>query len=59
MVPAVADDGDLGFDAILVRLREVVQRLEDPGLEDLVRRRVAEKLLRAEEQVKEFIGERS
>jgi Fe-S cluster assembly protein SufD len=38
---------------------EVVQRLEDPGLEDLVRRRVAEKLLRAEEQVKEFIGERS
>jgi Fe-S cluster assembly protein SufD len=38
---------------------EVVQRLEDPGLEDLVRRRVAEKLLRAEEQVREFIGERS
>jgi Fe-S cluster assembly protein SufD len=38
---------------------EVVQRLEDPGLEDLVRRRVAEKLLRAEDQVKEFIGERS
>jgi len=38
---------------------EVVQRLEDPGLEDLVRKRVAEKLLRAEDQVKEFIGERS
>ena len=38
---------------------EVVQRLEDPGLEDLVRRRIAEKLQGAEEQVKEFIGERS
>ena len=32
MVRAVADDGDLGFDAILVRLREVVQRLESGEL---------------------------
>jgi FeS assembly protein SufD len=38
---------------------EVVQRLDDPGLEDLVRRRVAEKLHGAEEQVREFIGERA
>jgi Fe-S cluster assembly protein SufD len=38
---------------------EVVQRLEDPGLEDLVRRRVAEKLRGAERQVAEFIGERA
>jgi Fe-S cluster assembly scaffold protein SufB len=38
---------------------EVVQRLEDPGLEDLVRRRVAEKLKGAEDQVREFIGERA
>ena len=38
---------------------EVVQRLEDPELEDLVRRRVAEKLHGAEEQVREFIGERA
>ena len=38
---------------------EVVQRLEDPGLEALVRRRVAEKLKGAEEQVREFIGERA
>jgi Fe-S cluster assembly protein SufD len=38
---------------------EVVQRLEDPGLEELVRRRIADKLRGAEEQVKEFIGERS
>ncbi len=38
---------------------EVVQRLDDPGLEDLVRRRVAEKLQGAEEQVREFIGERA
>jgi Fe-S cluster assembly protein SufD len=38
---------------------EVVQRLEDPGLEQLVRRRVAEKLLGAEEQVRDFIGERA
>jgi Fe-S cluster assembly scaffold protein SufB len=37
---------------------EVVQRLEDPGLEALVRRRIAEKLRGAEEQVEEFIGER-
>ncbi len=37
---------------------EVVQRLDDPGLEELVRRRIAEKLRGAEEQVKEFIGER-
>jgi len=32
MVRAVADDADLGFDAILVRLREVVQRLESGEL---------------------------
>ena len=38
---------------------EVVQRLEDPGLEELVRRRVAEKLARAADQVREFIGERA
>ena len=38
---------------------EVVQRLEDPGLEELVRRRIADKLRGAEDQVKEFIGERS
>jgi len=38
---------------------EVVQRLDDPGLEELVRRRIADKLRGAEEQVKEFIGERS
>jgi Fe-S cluster assembly scaffold protein SufB len=38
---------------------EVVQRLEDEGLEALVRRRVAEKLRGAEEQVAEFIGERA
>jgi Fe-S cluster assembly protein SufD len=38
---------------------EVVHRLEDPGLEDLVRRRVAEKLSAAEDQVAEFIGERA
>jgi Fe-S cluster assembly protein SufD len=38
---------------------EVVQRLEDPGLEQLVRRRIADKLRGAEEQVREFIGERS
>jgi Fe-S cluster assembly protein SufD len=38
---------------------EVVQRLDDPGLEELVRRRIADKLHGAEEQVKEFIGERS
>jgi len=38
---------------------EVVQRLEDPGLEALVRRRIADKLKGAEEQVREFIGERA
>jgi FeS assembly protein SufD len=38
---------------------EVVQRLEDPGLEELVRRRIAEKLRGAEQQVAEFIGERA
>jgi Fe-S cluster assembly protein SufD len=37
---------------------EVIQRLEDPGLEALVRRRIAQKLAGAEEQVAEFIGER-
>jgi Fe-S cluster assembly protein SufD len=38
---------------------EVVQRLEDEGLETLVRRRIAEKLKGAEDQVREFIGERA
>ena len=38
---------------------EVVMRLDDPGLEDLVRRRISEKLAAAEDQVKEFIGERA
>jgi Fe-S cluster assembly protein SufD len=38
---------------------EVVHRLDDPGLEALVRRRIAEKLDAAEEQVAEFIGERA
>ena len=38
---------------------EVVQRLDDPGLEELVRRRIAEKLRGAEQQVREFIGERA
>ena len=38
---------------------EVVQRLEDPGLEALVRQRIAAKLLAAESQVSEFIGERA
>ena len=38
---------------------EVVQRLEDPALEQLVRRRIAEKLKGAEDQVREFIGERA
>jgi Fe-S cluster assembly scaffold protein SufB len=38
---------------------EVVQRLEDPGLETLVRRRIADKLAAAEDQVAEFIGERA
>jgi Fe-S cluster assembly protein SufD len=38
---------------------EVVQRLDDPGLEELIRRRIAEKLRGAERQVAEFIGERA
>ena len=38
---------------------EVVQRLRDPGLEALVRQRIAAKLLAAESQVSEFIGERA
>jgi Fe-S cluster assembly protein SufD len=38
---------------------EVVQRLDDPGLEALVRRRIGEKLLAAEDQVKEFVGHRA
>ena len=38
---------------------EVIQRLDDPGLEDLVRRRISEKLAGAEDQVREFIGERA
>ncbi|MGH3994395.1 MAG: SufD family Fe-S cluster assembly protein, partial [Pseudonocardiaceae bacterium] len=37
---------------------EVVQRLNDEGLQALVRRRIAEKLLAAEDQVAKFIGER-
>ena len=37
---------------------EVVQRLDDPGLEALVRRRIAEKLQAAEAEVAEFIGSR-
>jgi Fe-S cluster assembly protein SufD len=37
---------------------EVVQKLEDPALEALVRGRIADKLSAAEEQVAEFIGER-
>ena len=40
-------------------LRGGRQRLDDPGLEDLVRRRISEKLAGAEEQVREFIGERA
>jgi Fe-S cluster assembly protein SufD len=38
---------------------EVVQRLDDPGLETLVRERIARKLAAAEDQVREFIGERA
>lgn len=38
---------------------EVVQRLEDPALEALVRRRIAAKLEAASDQVREFIGERA
>jgi Fe-S cluster assembly scaffold protein SufB len=37
---------------------EVVRRLHDEQLESLVRRRIAQKLLSAEDEVKEFIGER-
>jgi len=37
---------------------EVVQRLNDEGLQALVRRRIAEKLLAAEDQVARFIDER-
>ena len=37
---------------------EVVQALEDPQLEDLVRRTIAGKLAAAEDQVVEFIAER-
>ena len=39
---------------------EVVQRLDDPGLEDARARAASrEKLLAAEDQVREFIGERA
>src|SRR3712207_6069337 len=38
---------------------EVVQRLEDPGLEELLRERIPAKLRGAEEQVKAFTRERS
>jgi Fe-S cluster assembly protein SufD len=38
---------------------EVIMRLDDPGLEELVRRRISEKLAGAEDQVREFIGERA
>jgi len=38
---------------------EVVQRLDDDGLKELVRRRIAQKLHSAEDQVREFIGERA
>ena len=38
---------------------EVVQRLRDEGLQSLVRRRIAEKLLAAEDQVARFIDERA
>jgi Fe-S cluster assembly protein SufD len=38
---------------------EVVQRLDDPGLETLIRRRIGEKLLAAEDQVREFVGHRA
>jgi FeS assembly protein SufD len=37
---------------------EVVQRLRDEGLQALVRRRIAEKLLAAEDEVAKFIDER-
>ena len=39
--------------------QEVVQRLEDEGLQNLVERRIAEKLLAAEDQVAEFVGARA
>ena len=38
---------------------EVVQRLDDEGLQELVRRRIAHKLAAAEDQVAEFIGARA
>ncbi len=38
---------------------EVVQRLDDPQLEALIRRRIAAKLEAAHDQVAEFIGERA
>ena len=38
---------------------EIVQRLEDPGLEALVRRTVAGKLSKASDEVAEFVAERS
>lgn len=38
---------------------EVVQRLDDEGLETLIRRRIGEKLLAAEDQVREFVGHRA
>jgi Fe-S cluster assembly protein SufD len=38
---------------------EVVQRLDDEPLEALVRRRIAEKLQEAEDQVAEFVAERA
>jgi Fe-S cluster assembly protein SufD len=37
---------------------QVVQKLEDPGLEALVRRRIAEKLESAADQVREFTAQR-
>ena len=38
---------------------EVVQRLDDEGMQALVRRRIAQKLAAAEDQVAEFIGARA
>jgi Fe-S cluster assembly protein SufD len=38
---------------------EVVQRLFDPGMQELVRRRIVQKLKAAEDQVAEFIGARA
>jgi Fe-S cluster assembly protein SufD len=37
---------------------EVVQRLEDDQLEELVRRRIAEKIVAADEAVAEFVAQR-